>query len=126
MENREVRLIDANVFIKDLTAMKSAYDAIALDGMVKALKEAPTIDPESLRPHGKWLLEAHKESTNYRWNVTAECSNCCDEKKEIWAGFFPNVPDWLARDVALDSASSVKLSNYCPNCGAVMQGVKDE
>lgn len=38
----EPRLVDANVFIRDLTAMKSMYDAISLDGMVKALKEAPT------------------------------------------------------------------------------------
>ena len=70
--------------------------------------------------HGRWLLQANNERTNYRWNVTAECSECCDEKKEIWAGFFPNVPDWLARDVALESAKSVKLSNYCPNCGCRM------
>ena len=70
--------------------------------------------------HGRWLLQANNERTNYRWNVTPECSECCDEKKEIWAGFFPNVPDWLARDVALESAKSVKLSNYCPNCGCKM------
>ena len=57
MENRKVRLIDANVFIKDLTAMKSAYDAIALDGMVKALKEVPTIDPGDLWPHAKWAKD---------------------------------------------------------------------
>lgn len=70
--------------------------------------------------HGRWILQANNERTNYRWNVTAECSECCDEKKEIWAGFFPNVPDWLARDVALESAKSVKLSNYCPSCGCKM------
>ena len=70
--------------------------------------------------HGRWILEVHDERVNYRWNVTAECSECCDEEKEIWAGFFPNVPDWLARDVALESAKSVKLSNYCPNCGCRM------
>ena len=39
-----MRLIDANVIIRDLTAMKSMYDAIELNGMIKALKEAPTVD----------------------------------------------------------------------------------
>lgn len=72
--------------------------------------------------HGKWLLKAYKEPSNYEWNVKAECSECCDEEKEIWAGFFPNVPDWLARDVAIQYAEEVKMSNYCPNCGARMDG----
>ena len=85
------------------------------------ITEAPAADVELVR-HGRWILQANNERTNYRWNVTAECSECCDEIKEIWAGFFHNVPDWLARDVALESAKSVKLSNYCPNCGAKMDG----
>ena len=92
--------IDADVVISDIKGMKAA-------------------DVAPVR-HGRWLLQANNERTNYRWNVTAECSECCDEEKEIWAGFFPNVPDWLARDVALESAKSIKLSNYCPNCGAKM------
>lgn len=70
--------------------------------------------------HGKWLLKAYKEPVNYRWNVKAECSECCDDEKEIWAGFFPNVPDCIARDVAIQYAEEVKMSNYCPNCGAKM------
>ena len=87
----------------------------------EVIKTFPAADVVPVR-HGRWLLEANKDKVNCRWNVTAECSNCCDEKKEIWAGFFPNVPDWLARDTALIDAKSVKLSNYCPNCGAKMDG----
>ena len=92
-----------------------------LDRAQRAILDAPTADVAEVR-HGRWLLEANKDKVNCRWNVTAECSNCCDEKKEIWAGFFPNVPDWLARDTALIDAKSVKLSNYCPKCGAKMDG----
>ena len=43
MEN-EKRLTDVNPLIRNLTAMKSMYDAIAIDGMIKALEEAPTVD----------------------------------------------------------------------------------
>ena len=89
--------------------------------MVSFPEYTPSADVTPVR-HGRWILEAHDERVNYRWNVTAECSECCDEQKEIWAGFFPNVPDWLARDTALIDAKSVKLNNYCPNCGAKMDG----
>ena len=54
-----MRLADVDVIIKDLTAMKRVYDAIELDGMIKALKEAPAIDPvircrDCAVPHNKW------------------------------------------------------------------------
>ena len=40
----EKRLIDINPIIGDLTAMKSMFDAILLDGMIKGLENAPTVD----------------------------------------------------------------------------------
>ena len=92
---------------------------ISVDAMKSFIKNRPAADVAPV-VHGRWIMEAHDERVNYRWNVTAECSECCDEQKEIWAGFFPNVPPCIARDVALISAESVKLSNYCPNCGARM------
>ena len=92
---------------------------ISVDAMKSFIKNRPAADVAPV-VHGRWILEAHDERVNYRWNVTAECSECCDEQKEIWAGFFPNVPPPIARDAALVSAESVKLSNYCPNCGAKM------
>ena len=98
---------------------------VAWDSAINALRNAPSADVAPV-VHGRWILEAHDERVNYRWNVTAECSECCDEQKEIWAGFFPNVPPSIARDVALVSAESVKLSNYCPNCGCRMDGGDDE
>ena len=92
------------------------HDAIEILGMIY---EMPSEDVAPVR-HGRWILEAHDERVNYRWNVTAECSECCNEKKEIWAGFFAYIVPSIARSVALTSAKRVKLSNYCPNCGAKM------
>lgn len=113
-----MRLIDADAFDKRLVRLGALSIKSALD-------EEPTIEAEPVR-HGRWILEAHDERVNCRWNVTAECSECCDEKKEIYAEFFPGVPAYLAKDVILDSAKSVKLSNYCHNCGAKMRGESDE
>ena len=117
-----MRLIDADLLSEAIHENVSALyeDAVcAKEDCLTEVYAAPTVDAVPVR-YGRWLLQANNERTNYRWNVTAECSECCDEEKEIWAGFFPNVPDWLARDVALESAKSVKLSNYCPNCGCKM------
>lgn len=120
------RLIDGTKATKEVMEYsRKLHEAVNVDAAgyvmwaASIVDEQPTIDPVR---HGKWLLKAYKEPSNYKWNVKAECSECCDEEKEIWAGFFPNVPDWLARDVAIQYAEEVKMSNYCPNCGARMDG----
>lgn len=110
--------------LKDLSDGRGLCRVIFEEDFKRAIKKIPKGIIVDVGPvvHGRWILEAHDERVNYRWNVTAECSECCDEQKEIWAGFFPNVPPPIARDAALVSAESVKLSNYCPNCGAKMDG----
>lgn len=105
-------VIDA---IEELKA-KSVPKALLFDHLTKLIEIFPTEDFTPVR-HGRWLYEVHKENVNFRWNVTAECSECCDNRKEIWGGFFPNVPDCIARDIALQNAKQIKLDNYCPNCG---------
>lgn len=44
-----MRLIDADEMIKNLKAMKTMYDAIELDGMIKGLEESKTVDAEPVR-----------------------------------------------------------------------------
>lgn len=120
MANKK-RLIDAN-------ALKAIYERNSITrkitvvdkSVMQHLMDAPTVDAVEVK-HGRWLLTADEQS-NYRWNVTAECSKCHLEKGEIWAGFFPGFPKELAEDIALDNAERVKMDNYCPNCGAKMDG----
>lgn len=105
------RLKEARFTVQPYLYMNEAFDVA-----IEALSQ-----PE--RPKGRWILEAHKEKANYRWNVTAECSECCEEPREIWAGFFPNVPDCIAKEVALNCAKSIKTNNFCcPNCGSDNRG----
>ena len=107
MENRKVRLIDANELLDRVNKIQ-AGPAIAryTEGFIVAIMKfrsmihgAPTIGPESLRPHGEWIWDEENEC----W----VCSNCESSALNNYRG---NSTD----------------SNYCPNCGAVMQGVKDE
>lgn len=123
MENRKVRLIDAPVGLlmyKKCMLMKTEYGSyydgvfspdcyivesgeVFVGGTDNAeyrnnLIVTP-IDPASLRPHGEWIWDEENEC----W----VCSNCESSALNNYRG---NSTD----------------SNYCPNCGAVMQGVKDE
>lgn len=70
MENKK-RLTDVNPIIRNLTAMKSMYDAISLDGMIKALEDAPAVDAvEVVRckecKHKGWIQEpCHGKSVDF-------------------------------------------------------------
>lgn len=139
----EKRLIDANVVRHKIDAFASTvvyrgsalmitgkdscnpyeytrgYEQGVLDA-VNIVMGQPTVDAVEV-VHGRWILTAHEEYANCRWKVTAECSECNHDKGEIYAGFFTGFPKDMARDVVLDNAKSVKLDNFCPNCGASMK-----
>ena len=127
----EKRLIDASELHSVLEEIEQSYlESDTMSGNFAAevikmvqriLAELPTVDAVEV-VHGRWVLTANEEHCNCRWNVTAECSECHLNKGEVWAGFFPGFPKELAEDVALENAEKVKLDNYCPNCGAKMDG----
>lgn len=82
----EKRLIDINPIIGDLTAMKSMYDAILIDGMIKGLENAPTVDAaEVLR--GMWI------SVKDRLPKGFEPVIVCREDGKVEQGY-KDVGDW--------------------------------
>lgn len=120
------KLIRRGALIESLSQKKSIMVAepdgkhsVSLETVIDYIGEYPTVDAVPV-VHGEWMLEAHKEP-NYHWSVKAECSNCCHENGEVLGAYFPNVPDSLAKDTALLYASEVKISNFCPECGADMR-----
>ena len=107
----EVRLIDANklpytrvqIFhgMNGDTPLVGGYNAVVMSA---AIREAPTIDPESLRAKGRWIKT--KETLGYLDVDCVECSVCHDS--------------WLADED--DSFEYLGHWHYCPNCGAKMEG----
>lgn len=67
------------------------------------MQRIPPIDPESLRPQGKWIGEADGYADGelvYDAWYCSECNHCIDDGTDN--------PDLLP--------------NYCPNCGVFMKG----
>ena len=90
------RLIDADELKKDFRLnFGGVSHAVAA---CEIIDRQPTIDPESLRPHGRWI------QVESAWGKKQlECS-CCGSKWPEYARFFA----------------------YCPICGAKMEALKDE
>lgn len=116
-----MRLIDLDALIAKNCENIETEHHMRVAQLLTNIVNAPTISPDSLRPKGRWILTAHEERCNCRWNVTAECSECHHDKGEIYAGFVCGLRKDLAEEVILESAESVKLDNFCPNCGADMR-----
>ena len=104
----EVRLIDANALRKKALWMEMPdnqginFNVHAVP--VLSIDDAPTIDPESLRPKGRWIKT--KETLGYQDVDCVECSVCHDS--------------WLADED--NSFEYLGHWHYCPNCGAKTEG----
>ena len=89
------RLIDANTMKEELLWGNIYLSDNETNALVDLIDEQPTIDPESLRPHGHWI------QTKSAWEQKQlECS-CCGSKWPEYARFFA----------------------YCPYCGAKMEEI---
>ncbi len=101
-----MRLIDADEFIKIIrehdyplaTRNGSIDNGMFTNGILQAVDETPTINPESLRPKGEWLDKMVRD-----WH----CSECGQ-----------SVP----KQVRFDGYCYDDKLNFCPNCGADMRG----
>ena len=101
------RMIDADKAIEYLENHKRVAEennfmlAADEDAIIKFISEkCPTIDPDSLIPHGRWEnipLNMDQSYFAYRWNLRKRCSVCEYAMPQEWPDF-----------------------SICPNCGAKM------
>ena len=103
-----MRLIDANALIQ-----KHGYDVTNWDKpcavFISSIKNAPTIDPEDLRPTSRLELRTKCSRDYYGFVNVWVCTHCGfdieDRSKQ------PKRPEDM---------------NYCPNCGADMRERTEE
>ena len=119
-----MRLIDADALKEKILAERDAIPKTVIErysfgvetpnhsgvlirgGIRKALRcmeQCPTIDPESLRKKGEWIIMSFwkKRRGHHVQYVVKKCSMCNFRVKARWE------------------------NNFCPNCGADMRGTED-
>lgn len=100
----ETRLIDANAL--GIDAEKSFHDWPVIRGDIdRMINRQPTIDPESLRPTGRWILT----NEDYEYLTCSVCGNAYYTGAETYSR-------------AQDHLTYAGGYRYCPRCGAKMEG----
>lgn len=96
-----MRLIDADELRRQILAFATGChsEVLAVDTLMMLLIQATTINPDDCRPHGRWEWLGP-----YRYNNDGMIGTCsvCKERLRLFA------------------------HNYCPNCGAKMDGKENE
>lgn len=105
-----MRLIDAEPIIKNLSAMKTqlGYDAIDIDGMIKALKEAEEVEATTQPNDPLTISELQEMDGKPVW--CKECSRygiICVDTKGIWEG----IPFFSFRHEGVDFCWNVDNRN---------------
>lgn len=98
-----MRLIDADK-LKEVFAVPS-YEAFGVTTICSIIDDAPTVDAEPVRL-GKWEVKQQTKTFNEYMTISGRYPTC------NLCGFAEIGP--------------FNETNYCPNCGAKMQGEKDD
>lgn len=98
----EMRLIDANLLVSDL-AHSPDYSAAVFQKIAKIVHDSPTVDAVEV-VHGEWTTI----EDDWMMDTIYKCSVC---KEEF---------------VTVDGTPAENLWNYCPNCGALMDGGNED
>ena len=97
-----MRLVDADEVYKVLTDYYHHKTETQHEALKEALSKVPTVDAEPVR-HGQWV---HNKWSNMRHDYSCSLCGC--------------------RIEGVDPFSlSATTYNYCPECGAVMDGVEE-
>lgn len=108
-----MRLIDADAldfeFDRRCFSEEDENYVRGVDEAIGVVKNAPTINPDDLVKHGEWIYWEGWRG-NYDCRIDgARCSLCGYSHETVY-----NVTN-----------PKESLSNYCPNCGAKMDGGKE-
>ena len=101
-----MQLIDADALTKKIQFLIRTHHRDAFDAL-NEIDNAPTIDPECLRPQGEWIDIYGGKYANPRYACSA-----CGEK-----ALYKFEVDALGHEKAVQA-----LSDSCPKCGAKMKG----
>lgn len=112
------RPIDANALYEDVSRMGltngsalGRHSGMA-DAIAQMIQDAPTIDPESLRGHARWVRDE---------NVKIITVDACGNAFESPAVYCENC------NTALSEADfKGRVWNYCPVCGFIMEDATNE
>lgn len=154
IDNQKTRLIDANALEEELNRWLDENPLLFEDDefnygeisgvkfCIEEIQKTPTIEPDSMRPHGKWMLNAksfYKDTMSEEIElcvyITAHCSECNGRHPDSYQVYDKTIypPDNNIYDYVFDQKAeelkslkefnnyNYKFANYCPNCGAKME-----